>query len=263
MDIYVAGVKSTVTRHAADDNYLGTVFVADQAATLSHYRADSQYTSTVATTNITLQARQYAADSNYARITQVSEIEAAARRSDADFAYASNQVREDAETSVTARKLDWGQSGWDMVYPQFLATESGPPLPTWWKPLPLVIRRTSNPRSAVDRRINQRWAKLDVQGVAEAQEMAGDLGGRGWTPAGPGLEMRVVGVVAKSIRAKADAYSGGWIEVAGQNAQSLIDAQVLAAEAIVSWNRSAVAAEKAWNTRQVGYLEQAAALAST
>jgi hypothetical protein len=192
----------------------------------------------------------------------VAVIEAAARKSDADFAYATNQVREDAETSVLLRRLDWGQEGWDSVYPQFLATEGGPPLPPWWADLPVVSRRTTSTRSAIDRRINQKWARLDVEGVSETQAMLGDAGGRGWTSAGPGLEMRRVGVVAKTIRAKAEAYTMGRIGVFVQNAESLVAVQVLAAEAIVARNRAAVDFEKAWGARQVGYLEQAAALAS-
>lgn len=68
---------------------------------------------------------------------------------------------------------------------------------------------------------------------------------------------------ADSIRAKADAYSAAWLDAGKRNTAALLKAQKVNAAAIDAQNRVAVAVEKSWNDRQVGYLEQAAALASS
>lgn len=262
IDIYVASSRARVAHFVADNDYSATIFVADNQYALTVYRADSQYQSTVQASDLGLSARQYAADKDYSRAIAVAQSDATARNQAADYSYQALVIREDADTSINARKLQWQKQGWDMVIPQFNATKTGFSLPSWWSSLPPISQRGVIHRSSVDRRINALWAKEDARFGNRSVSLAGEVGGRGWNSAGAGIEQAREALFAESIETKATDYAEAQIGMRKKQSEASLIAQKANADAIDAQNRVALALERAWNERQVGYLEQAAAFAS-
>lgn len=255
-EVYAATDRQSGVHYRADQDLAATEFEVNQSSNLTQYRANIGYQTDVVVATADLQGTQYSADGDYTRRTTAAITESNAREFSAQQDYDGVVNQQNTQTQILQARLNYLLGKWNLFFPLWQTSEATRIPPGFNQTLPEVYSRQKWSPSQIQVKVNRGYADAHQQQAAKQRDMYSDYAGRGLTYASPSTTMEKLILVSQRLRAIAAANSTGRLGMLAENAETLLEMQVLRSKLFLAQQQAYVSAQGEQIRRQIGYLDE-------